>query len=186
MRGRGARLGLGRRYRLEEHVNAADARELFTYNAWANRRVFEALAALVPELYTRDVKSSFGSIHGTLAHIVGAEQLWLARWRGQQPGAMLKGDDVGSLAELRAIWGRVDSERREFLDGLTDAMLGSRVVARPTSGGKEYVHTLQQTLQHTIDHSSYHRGQIVTMLRQLGIKPPSTGLIGFYREQAGS
>jgi uncharacterized damage-inducible protein DinB len=54
---------------------------------------------------------------------------------------------------------------------------------KATSGG-EFVHTMLETLLHTVDHSSYHRGQIVTMLRQLGVKPPAAGLIGFYRERS--
>ncbi|HXQ28233.1 MAG TPA: DinB family protein [Gemmatimonadales bacterium] len=165
-------------------MNVSDVRELFQFNAWANRRMFDALAALPTEQYRQDLKSSFGNIHGTLAHLVGAEKVWFARWQGQQPTALLKGDDVGSLQELRAMWEELDAERRQYLGGLTDALLGSTVVVRPTGGGKEYLHTLQQTIQHTVDHSSYHRGQIVTQLRQLGIKPPSTVFIGFLREQA--
>ena len=165
-------------------MNVKDVQELFRYNAWANRRILDALAAIPAEDYLRDVKCSFGSIHGTVAHIVGAEQLWLGRWRGNPPPAMLKGGDVASLAELRRIWEAVESDRATYLAGLTDGSLSSTVTVKPSGGGKEYVHTLQQTLQHTVDHSSYHRGQIVTMLRQLGIKPPTAGLIGFYREQA--
>ena len=166
------------------NVNVGDVRDLFDYHTWAMTRVFDALAALPVEQYTRDLKASFGSIHGTLAHMVGAEQLWLARWKGQAPATMLKGDDVGSLAELRAIWERVEAEVREYVAGLTDAKLSSSVVVKPTGGGKEYVHTLQQTIQHTVDHASYHRGQVIALLRQLGAKPPATGLIGFYREKA--
>ena len=164
-------------------MNIAEVRELFTYNAWANRRMFGALAELPGEHYQRDLKCSFGSIHGTIAHIVGAEQLWLARWRGRQPGSVLKGSDVGSLAELRTIWEGVEADRAEFLGDLTDAMLPSRIVVKPTGGG-EFVHTLRQTVQHAVDHSSYHRGQLVTLLRQLGVRPPSTGLIVFYRDPA--
>src|SRR3989442_43017 len=100
-------------------MNVAEVRELFDYNAWANRRMFGALAALPEEQYQRDVKCSFGSIHGTLAHIVGAEQLWLARWRGRQPGSGLKGGDVGSLAGLRTIWEGVEADRARFLGDLT-------------------------------------------------------------------
>jgi uncharacterized damage-inducible protein DinB len=165
-------------------VNLGDVRDLFEYHTWATTRVFDALAPLPPEQYKRDLKGSFGSIHGTLAHMVGAEQLWLARWKGQTPTAMLKGEDIGSLAELRAIWERVEGEVRDYLAGLTDASLSAKVVVKPTGGGKEYVHTLQQTIQHTVDHSSYHRGQVITLLRQLGSKPPVTGLMAFYREQA--
>ena len=162
-------------------MNAGQVRELFEYNAWADRRIFDAVAQLPTEQYMRDLKSSFGGIHGTLAHIVGAEQLWLARWRGA-PGSLLKGSEVGSLAELRKIWDGVEADRTTVLRGLTDQSLESPITIKPTGGG-EFVHTLRQTLQHTVDHSSYHRGQIVTMLRQLGVKPPGTGLIGFYRER---
>jgi uncharacterized damage-inducible protein DinB len=161
-------------------MNGADVRELFSYNAWANRRMFEALAALPTEEYQRDLKCSFGSIHGTLAHIVGAEQLWLARWRGHQSPALLKASEVPSLGGLREVWEGVEAERGAYLRGLTDDALGTRITVKTTGGG-EFVHTLQQTLQHTIDHSSYHRGQIVTLLRQLGVKPPSTGLMAFHR-----
>ena len=164
-------------------MKADEIRELFVYNAWANRRIFDALAGLPAEQYHRDLKCSFASIHGMLAHVVGAEQLWMARWRGRQPPTLLKGGDVGSLAEVRTIWEGVEAERAGFLAELSDASVQSRVVVKPTSGG-EFVHTLQQTAQHAVDHSSYHRGQIVTLLRQLGVKPPATGLIGFYREQA--
>ena len=164
-------------------MNVGDVRDLLEYHTWATKRLFDALAPLSTEEYKRDLKGSFGSIHGTLAHMVGAEELWLARWKGQTPATMLKGDDVGSLAELRAIWERVEAEVRAYVAGLTDAKLGSQVVVKPTGGGKEYVHTLQQTIQHTVDHSSYHRGQVITLLRQLGSKPPATGLIAFYREQ---
>ena len=162
-------------------MNVGQVRELFDYNAWADRRIFDAVAQLPTEQYMRDLKSSFGGIHGTLVHIVGAESLWLSRWRGV-PASLLKGSDVGSLAELRKIWDGVETERLAFLRGLTDQKLDSPITIKPTGGG-EFVHPLLQTLQHTVDHSSYHRGQIVTLLRQLGVKPPGTGLIGFYRER---
>ena len=84
--------------------------------------------------------------------------------------------------DVAARWDEVEAQRGTFLESLTDAGLHDTLTIQPTTGGA-YVHTLQQTLQHAVDHSSYHRGQIVTMLRQLGVKPPSTGLIGFYREQ---
>jgi uncharacterized damage-inducible protein DinB len=163
-------------------MEIAEIKELFAYNAWANRRMFDALAGLPADVYRRDVKCSFGSIHGTLAHIVGAERLWLSRWRGE-PATMLKGSDVGSLAELRAMWDEVETERDKWLEGLTPAALEEEITITSSSGGR-YVHGVRQTLQHVVDHSSYHRGQIVTMLRQLGVKPPSTGMIGFLRQVA--
>jgi uncharacterized damage-inducible protein DinB len=164
-------------------MNVAEVRELYEFNAWAHRRIFEALAGLPPEPYQRDLKSSHGGLHGTLCHIVWAEQLWLTRWLGAPAPAVAQGKDLGSLAEVRARWDEVETRRRAFLDGLTDAKLRATITVQPSSGGA-YVHTYLQTLQHAVDHSSYHRGQIITLLRQLGIKPPSTGLILFYRERS--
>ncbi|HEU5262320.1 MAG TPA: DinB family protein [Gemmatimonadales bacterium] len=163
-------------------MTVAEVRQLYQFNAWANRRIFAALAALPAEQYLRDLKSSHGGIHGTLCHIVWAEQLWLHRWLGKANPAVQQGKDLASLADARARWEDVEAERGRFLQGLTDAKLADSITIQPTTGGA-YVHTYQQTLQHTVDHSSYHRGQIITMLRQLGVKPPSTGLIGFYRER---
>jgi uncharacterized damage-inducible protein DinB len=164
-------------------MNVAEVRELYEFNAWAHRRIFDALAGLPPEPYQRDLKSSHGGLHGTLCHIVWAEQLWLTRWLGAPAPAVAQGKDLGSLAEVRARWDEVETRRRAFLDGLTDAKLTATITVQPSSGGA-YVHTYLQTLQHVVDHSSYHRGQIITLLRQLGTKPPSTGLILFHRERS--
>ena len=164
-------------------MSIALVRELFEFNAWAHRRIFDALAPLPEDQYFRDLKSSHGGIHGTLCHIVWAEQLWLHRWLRRPPPAVAQGRDLTSLAEVRTRWETVEAERLAFLEGLTDAMLAATLTVQPTMGGA-YVHTYWETLQHTVDHSSYHRGQIVTLLRQLGVQPPSTGLILFYREQA--
>ncbi len=163
-------------------MTADEVRELLGFNGWANRRIFDGVAALPPEQYLRDLKSSHGGIHGTLCHIVWAEHLWLNRWLGKPNPATPQGKDLVGLAEVRRRWEEVEAERGRFLAGLTDAQLAASITIQPTTGGA-FVHTYLQTLQHAVDHSSYHRGQIITLLRQLGVKPPSTGLIGFYRER---
>ena len=163
-------------------MTVAAVRELFAFNAWAQRRIFDALAPLPAEPYLADLKSSHGGLHGTLCHIVWAEHLWLTRWLGRPNPTAPQGKDLASLAEARARWEEVEAERGQFLDDLTEVKLTHTITITPTMGGA-YVHTYLQTLQHVVDHSSYHRGQIVTLLRQLGVKPPSTGLILFYRER---
>jgi uncharacterized damage-inducible protein DinB len=164
-------------------MNVAEVRELYEFNAWAQRRILDALAPLPAEQYLRDLKSSHGGIHGTLCHIVWVEHLWLTRWLGRPSPAVAQGKDLTSLADVRARGEEVEAERGRFLHGLTDAKLSDTITVKPTMGGA-YVHTYFQTLQHVVDHSSYHRGQVITMMRQLGVKPPSTGLILFYRERA--
>jgi len=161
-------------------MTADETRELFGYNAWANRLLFDAAAALSDELYHRDLKSSFGGIHGTLAHIVWAEQLWLCRWLMRPSPAVPQGRDLVSLTAVRARWEEVEGERRTFLQGLTDAGVAETRTVQPSTGG-EFRHSFGEMFRHAVDHSSYHRGQVVTMLRQVGVAPPTTGLIYYYR-----
>jgi uncharacterized damage-inducible protein DinB len=157
-----------------------EVRQLFAYNAWANRQIFDAAAALPVEQYGRDLKSSHGGIHGTLAHIVWAEHLWLNRWLKKANPGVAQGKDLHTIAEVRARWEEIEAERGVFLAQLADAQLDETRTVKPSTGG-EYQHTFGQMFRHAVDHSSYHRGQVVTMLRQVGVVPPVTGLIFFYR-----
>ncbi|MGH7529514.1 MAG: DinB family protein [Gemmatimonadales bacterium] len=158
--------------------------ELFRYNAWATRILFDAVApSRVPEEdYFRDLQSSFGGIHGTLQHIVWAEQLWLNRWLMWPNPAVYQGKDLTTLDAVRGRWEEVEAERNAFLGGMTDARLDDTRVVKPTAGG-EFAHTFRQMFRHLINHSSYHRGQVVTFLRQLGHPAPNTDLIRFYRQR---
>jgi len=81
---------------------------------------------------------------------------------------------------VRERWEAVDAERAAFVAGMSDAQLDDTRIVKPSSGG-EFVHTFRQMFRHFINHSSYHRGQIVTFMRQLGTAPPSTDLILYYR-----
>ena len=92
--------------------------ELFDYNAWANRTIFDAVAQLPDEQYFRDLKSSYGGVHGTLGHIVWAEQLWLHRWLGRANPPVAQGKDLKSLADVRRRWEEVEAERGRFLAGI--------------------------------------------------------------------
>jgi uncharacterized damage-inducible protein DinB len=132
------------------------------------------------ESYVRDLKSSHGGLHGTLRHIVWAEELWLTRWLARPGPAVAQGKDLTTLAAARAQWERAEAERGVFLGAFSERRLADSVLVKPTPGGA-FAHTFRQMFRHAVDHSSYHRGQLVTLLWQLGVKPPRTGLIGFYR-----
>ena len=165
-------------------MTIAEVQELFGYNAWANRRIFAAARALAAEPYFRDLKSSHGGIHGTLCHIVWAEQLWLKRWTGKPKPAVHQGKDLATLEAAVSRWEEIERERAAFLGGLTERRLEDTVVVQPSTGG-EFRHTFREMFRHAVDHSSYHRGQVVTMLRQVGVTPPNTGLFVYYRERGG-
>jgi uncharacterized damage-inducible protein DinB len=154
--------------------------QLVAFNRWANQCFFEAVSQLSTEHYRRDMHSSHGGIHGTLAHIIGAERGWLSRWQGKSETDTTAISQTQSVAELRAFWEGVYDEMSQFLTTMDDQRLQEMLSTTARSGS--HTASYAQMIQHLIDHSSYHRGQIVTMLRQLGVTPPSTGLIRFYRD----
>src|SRR2546428_1231516 len=98
-------------------MTPAEVRELFAFNAWASRRIFDGVGQLAPVDYLRDLKSSHGGIHGTLCHIVWAEQLWLQRWLGKAAPPGPPGKDPGSLAGVRARGGGGGAARGRFPPG---------------------------------------------------------------------
>jgi uncharacterized damage-inducible protein DinB len=158
-----------------------DARLLFTYNAWGNARSLDACAALAPRQLAQDLHSSFPTVRDTLAHIAGAEWIWNERWHGRSPAGFPSWAKEADLADLRSRFAELDAELVEFASSLSAADL-ERTLEYSTSTGKRFAHPLWQSVQHLANHGTYHRGQITTMLRQLGAKPVGTDMIAFYRE----
>jgi uncharacterized damage-inducible protein DinB len=154
---------------------------LHAFNAWASNRVFDAVGRMPEADVTRDMKTSHGSIHATLVHMVGAEKMWLSRWLGTPDPSFLTPREVPSIADLRAAWERVGFETAKFIGTMNDRKLQA-TFTMTTAKGESFVHTYSQAFQHVVDHGTYHRGQVVAMMRQLGVVPPSTGLNMFYRE----
>jgi uncharacterized damage-inducible protein DinB len=155
---------------------------LWDFNTWADGLVFDAVARLSPEQYQRDMQSSHGGILGTLAHIVSAERGWLGRWTNDRPIQQSSLQDVASVEELRGHWQQVGEKMQQYLTTLNNARLQELMTTTSQSG--LVTNSYWQMIQHVVDHSSYHRGQIVTMLRQVSVTPPSTGLLRFYRDMA--
>ena len=155
--------------------------ELYAYNAWANNKIFDLVAQLKPEQYMQDLKSSHGGIHGTLTHMIGAEKVWLQRWQKDPNNVFIKAAEFPSFDALRALWNTVNEERGKFLAAMTDESLNDTITVT-TLKGDVFVNSFSQMMQHMINHSTYHRGQVVSMLRQLGSNAVSTDLIGYYRK----
>jgi uncharacterized damage-inducible protein DinB len=164
-------------------MNLEDFRTLYDYNSWANHRTLEASAALTPEQFTRDLGSSFRSVRDTLAHIYGAEWIWLERWHGRTPSGLPSAADFPDIETVRRRFAEIDRNLVDYVASLTQDDV-QRVVQFKTTAGTLYSQPLAQCLQHLANHSTYHRGQVTTLLRQLGAKAVSTDLIGFYRERA--
>jgi uncharacterized damage-inducible protein DinB len=159
------------------------ARQLFAYDAWANARTLGACAALTPEQFTRDLGSSFHSVRDTLVHIVGAQWVWLERFHGRVPAALLAPDAFPDFASVAARSADVQRGLGDYVNQLSSADLAGSFDYRDLKGNP-HQGLRWHALQHLANHGTYHRGQITTLLRQLGAKPVSTDLIAFYRERA--
>lgn len=166
-------------------MEIADIQALYDFNSWANERTRAACAPLSGEQFTRDLGSSFRSVRDTLVHLYSGEWLWLERWRGNAPTAFPQAADFPDLATIEQRWAKVDRGLHEFVASLKAGDL-TRTLKYRMMSGKEMESPYGQMLHHLANHGTYHRGQIATMLRQLGAKPNSTDLIAFYRERAAA
>ena len=163
-----------------------DVSLLIDYNYWARDRLLEAVAALTPEQFTRPLGNSFSSIRDTIAHICDAESIWLRRWRGEQPQGFQKPDRIADLAAARKEWAGLEREMREMAETLGPEGV-ERIFEYKDFRGAARSDVFWQMLQHVVNHGSYHRGQVTTMLRQLGAAPARyMDLIVYYRERRQS
>ena len=163
-------------------MTVEDIRLLYDYNAWANNRILDACARLSPEEFARCLGSSFPSVRDTLVHIMGAEWLWRERWNGKMPTHLLPANDFPDLTSIRTRWSEISANLLTFTAKLRAQDL-ARVHHIRTTRGEPYSHPLWEMMQHLVNHGTYHRGQVTTMLRQLGMHPVATDLIAFYRQR---
>ena len=157
---------------------------LLEYHYWARDRLFEAVAPLTHEQITTDRGNSFSSIHATLVHLYGADWIWHSRWEGVSPTALPAASEFADLAAVRSAWQDIETRLRALVNRLGENGIQRPIEYRGPTGILQ-AQPFWQMFQHLVNHGSYHRGQITTMLRQIGAAPPkSLDLITFYREQA--
>jgi uncharacterized damage-inducible protein DinB len=151
-------------------------RGLLAYTIWADRQILQAVAALPEEDLVRETGTSFGSVLGTLAHVLGAEQLWLSRFLGVPRERLPSQEDFPTCEVLRASFEDFWPQLEFFLASLTEEQLAAEFTWTSLEGENRTA-PFRQVLLHVVNHSSYHRGQVVAQLRQLGHQPPSTDLV---------
>jgi uncharacterized damage-inducible protein DinB len=166
-------------------MNLADAKNLFSYTEWANELAMEAANNLSDEDLRRDVGISHKSIFGTLLHMAGAEWIWLERWHGRSPAKaeawlLWTAESCADLAVLKERWGQLVDRRTRFVSELDESRLTAELPFKLLSGDPSSMPLVNQ-MQHVVNHATMHRGQIVGMIRQLGIEPPATDLIFYLR-----
>src|SRR5215813_12270485 len=168
-------------------MNLHDIRHLFDYTEWANDLAMEAADKLPDEDLRRDVGISHKSIFGTLTHMAGAEWIWLERSHGRSPAkaeawSLWTPESCGDLATLNDRWSEVVERRAQFISDLDEGRLAADLPFKLLSGDPSSMPLVDQ-MRHVANHATMHRGQVVGMIRQLGIDPPSTDLLFYLRSE---
>ena len=166
-------------------MNLTDIRQLFDYTEWANELAMDAAAKLPDDNLHRDVGISHKSIFGTLLHMAGAEWIWLERWNGRSPAKdkawlLWTTDSCADFAMLKERWRDLIDRRTQFISELDEERLEAELAFKLLSGDPSSMRLVDQ-MQHVANHTTLHRGQIVGMIRQLGVDPPATDLLFYLR-----
>jgi uncharacterized damage-inducible protein DinB len=162
-------------------MNLIDIDFLFKYNFWARHRISDVVKTVPGEDYRRNLGSSHGGIHGTLVHMMSAEEIWLKRWKGEPTAGLHDPEEFSGFSELEKAWDILESSITGFLGTLHTDQDIYREIKYSDLRGNQYHQPLYQLMQHLVNHSSYHRGQIVALLRQVNIKPVGTDLVTYIR-----
>jgi len=157
-------------------------RQLYDYNGWADRRILAIASKLTNEDFIRPMSNSFSSVRDTLAHILGAEWIYLERWQGRSPKALLDAATFPDVQSLESRWETLAYDQTQFIEALTPQRLVQEL-AYVNLRGERYSYPLWQQMVHVVNHSSYHRGQITTLVRQLGAEAVSTDFLVYYDEK---
>ena len=150
------------------------------YSAWASRKLVEAVRAVPDVDFQQPVGVSHSSLLGTLAHILWADWLWFTR----VVGPMGKPGQTREMLEI--VWPELNANWVSWAERASQAEV-NRVVEYTSILDGQTAHTpASQIVLHVVNHATLHRGQVMGMLRQLGIPPPDTDLMNFYRELAAA
>ncbi|HEY3288085.1 MAG TPA: DinB family protein [Gemmatimonadaceae bacterium] len=153
-----------------------EIRRWYAYADWANAHMLDACDTLDPAALTREMGTSFGSVLGTLQHLYGADWVWSERFLGRSPTAGPALDALTSVPALREAWGRLAAERSRMLDTIDPAQTAAPLAYRNLKG-EAFAWPLGDLLFHVSNHATYHRGQVMQMVRQLGGTARSTDFV---------
>ena len=157
-------------------------RRMARYNRWANQRLYAACRELPAVEYRKPRQAFFGSLHGTLSHVLVGDRLWLARIEGQAPPALRLDDQpCASLDELEVARAAEDLRMIGLVDGYDEGDLGRTISYRRVTEPGEVSTPLPLCWLHVFNHQTHHRGQAHDQLSQTAVPPPPLDLIYYLR-----
>jgi len=157
------------------------------YNRWANGRLYDAAELLSDEEWERDVRAFFGSMRGTLNHVLVADRIWMNRFTGTgETHTVLSEVPHPHFGDLRTKRGEMDQRIVDYADTLTEDALAGLFSYTPVTNPKEVTQPLTPALAHFFNHQTHHRGHAHMILSVLGHEPPPLDLIYFLRSEDGA
>lgn len=153
------------------------------YTVWANQKLFDCIGNLPEEKISQEIVSSFSSIQKTVLHMWDAEAIWWQRLKFEERIVVPSADFAGSFAELQKKSQQQSQVWKEWVDNATEVQL-QHVFAYQNTKKEQFKQPVYEMLLHLSNHATYHRGQLVTMLRQVGVeKIPQTDFVVFCRKK---
>lgn len=150
------------------------------YNQWANKKFIDAVLDLDDEKLEQSITSSFSSIRETVYHMWSAEFIWLQRLELTENPVWIQDSFEGTVAEACTNWQKASQALIDFISRQYDDRSFEHVLQYYTRQKKSFKTPVSGVLLHVFNHATYHRGQLVTMLRQAGEKKiPGTDMITF-------
>jgi uncharacterized damage-inducible protein DinB len=162
-------------------MRVADIQILYDYNYWATDRILHTAASITDEQFTAPMRFPWGSLGGTLVHILAAERFWLYLWQGLSPRPDPTRGDYPTLVTLRERWPHDEADLRSYLATLTDADL-DRPHTHTWNGGSS-IAPLWARIVHVVTHGTLHRGEAAQMLTEFGHSPGDMDLDDFLYER---
>jgi uncharacterized damage-inducible protein DinB len=158
--------------------------QLYDYNYWANRRFIAVAAGLSAEQLFRDHAQGWGNVHHTLVHMMSAEWVWLQRWQGHSPRALLPWEDFPTVAPIQIRWAALEDEMRRFVTAQTPVSLQRKVTYTNTKG-INYTLELWQMMVHVANHGTHHRGELAAMFALMDVPHPEEDWFLYFLERSG-
>lgn len=158
-------------------------RELVEYLRWSDGRALAAARSLDDAQYRRELHISLGSVHALLVHCMAVEWLWLCRLRGESPECLEQPRDYPTRMAVEQRWPLVHSALVDYVGGLTPAALAGSITYHNKPGETVTLH-IRDAITHLVDHGTYHRGQLMSMIKLAGGQPGAISYRNFALERA--
>jgi uncharacterized damage-inducible protein DinB len=150
--------------------------QLYDYNIWANDRVINHLSGMPEGIVSKEVNFGFKTVLEVICHIVSVDEVWFSRMKEELPE--IKAKQFIDIEEVRNYFSKLQSEIQRFIMSIDD-----RVVTYKNTSGQEFQNSISEVIQHIVNHGTYHRGNITSMLRYQGSEGISTDYIVYLRKK---